>query len=213
MNNILIITESRTVAKTIAQALGANVLHKGYFGKGHIAVTWTGGGIISSRPKCKFQFTVSSDMTADETFAANFDFSVRKDSKGKGNRRASEKDEAQIGVIQRLWRNSATIVNAMKPSAPGEVIFTSLSNYIGIDRPVVRMWLTSITRKEIVASLENGGNAPEYYAYNRGASDRTRLCRAGTLAWTVVHDRPQSRSPDTVGLGAGENSRGGVCPL
>ena len=34
MNNILIITESRTVAKTIAQALGANVLHKGYFGKG-----------------------------------------------------------------------------------------------------------------------------------------------------------------------------------
>jgi len=103
-------------------------------------------------------------MTADETFAANFDFSVRKDSKGKGNRRASEKDEAQIGVIQRLWRNAATIVNAMKPSAPGEVIFTSLSNYIGIDRPVVRMWLTSITRKEIVASLENGGNAPEYYA-------------------------------------------------
>ena len=36
MNNILIITESRTVAKTIAQALGANVLHKGYFGKGQI---------------------------------------------------------------------------------------------------------------------------------------------------------------------------------
>ena len=52
MNNILIITESRTVAKTIAQALGANVLHIGYFGKGKMAVTWTGGGIISSRPKC-----------------------------------------------------------------------------------------------------------------------------------------------------------------
>lgn len=222
MNNILIITESRTVAKTIAQALGANVLHKGYFGKGQIAVTWTGGGIISSRPKCKFQFTVSSDMTADETFAANFDFSVRKDSKGKGNRRASEKDEAQIGVIQRLWRNAATIVNAMKPSAPGEVIFTSLSNYIGIDRPVVRMWLTSITRKEIVASLENGGNPPEYYGefhdnaiaeHTIGRAHRTRLCRAGTLAGTVVHGGPQSRSPDTMGLGAGENSRGSVCPL
>ncbi len=164
MNNILIITESRTVAKSIAQALDANVLHKGYFGKGTVAVTWTGGGIIASRPKSKFQFTVSSDMTADEVFAANFDFFVRKDGKGKGNRRASEKDEAQIGVIQRLWRNAATVVNAMKPSAPGEVIFTSLSNYIGIDRPVVRMWLTSITRKEILASLENGGNAPENYA-------------------------------------------------
>lgn len=163
MNNVLIITESRTVAKTIAQALEANVLHKGYFGKNGVAVTWTGGGVIVSRPKCKFQFTVSSDMTADETFAANFDFAVRRDGKGKATRRPSEKDEEQVCAIKRLWRNSGTIYNAMKPSVSGEIIFACVNNYVGIDRPVARMWLTSVTRKDIVAAFANGGNPPEGY--------------------------------------------------
>ena len=163
MNNILIITESRTVAKAIAQALDANVPNKGYFGKNGIAVTWTGGGIISARPRCKFQFTVSSDMTADETFAANFNFNIRKDSKGKNTRRPDDRDTAQMSVIERLWKNSGKVYNAMKPSAPGEVMFACISNYIGVPRPVGRLWLNSITRSEITAAFYGDGNEPEGY--------------------------------------------------
>lgn len=110
MNNKVIITESRTVAKTIAQALGVNILHKGYFGKGNISVTWTGGNIITATPKSRFEFSVCSDMNADEVFSSNYDFSIRKDSKGKGvkgNRRPSDKDIAQAAVIERLWKNGA----------------------------------------------------------------------------------------------------------
>ncbi len=164
MNNVLIITESRTVAKAIAQALEVNVPHKGYFGKNGISVTWTGGGIIASRPKSKFQFTVSSDMTADETFAANFNFFIRSGGKGKGVRRPDAKDEAQMSVIEHLWRSSDKVYNAMKPSAPGEVIFACVDNYIGALRPVGRLWLNSITRREIVDAFAGGGNAPEGYA-------------------------------------------------
>ena len=166
MNKKVIITESRTVAKAIAQALGVNVLNKGYFGKGNIAVTWTGGNIITATPKCKFQFSVCSDMTADETFAENFNFNIRKDSKGKGakgNRRPSDKDVAQVSVIEKLWKDAVVVYNAMKPSANGEVIFTSLSNYINSPRKVNRMWLQSVTRQSVLAAFDNPGSTPPGY--------------------------------------------------
>lgn len=167
MNNKVIITESRTVAKTIAQVLGANILHNGYFGKGDIAVTWTGGNIITATPKNRFEFSVCSDMTADEIFASNYDFAIRRDSKGKGvkgNRRPSDKDTAQAAVIERLWRNADVIFNAMKPSASGEVIFTSLCNYIKVSRPVVRLWLRMVTRQTILDAFGCKQDAPAGYS-------------------------------------------------
>lgn len=160
------------MAKAIAQALGANILHKGYFGKGNISVTWTGGNIISATPKSKFEFSVCSDMSADETFAANFNFNIRKDSKGKGgkgNRRASEKDLAQISVIKKLWLDASVVCNAMKPSAAGEVIFTSLSNYISVPRRTARLWLPSITRKSILDAMEYPGNIEGYGFFHDNA--------------------------------------------
>lgn len=146
------------MAKAIAQALGVNVLNKGYFGKGNIAVTWTGGNIITASPKSRFQFSVCSDMTADEIFAENFNFSIRKDSKGKGpkgNRRPSDKDVAQVSVIEKLWRSADVVYNAMKPSANGEVIFTSLANYINPTRETARLWLRSVTRQAILEAIGN----------------------------------------------------------
>lgn len=167
MNNKVIITESRTVAKTIAQALGVNILHKGYFGKGNISVTWTGGNIITATPKSRFEFSVCSDMNADEVFSSNYDFSIRKDSKGKGvkgNRRPSDKDIAQAAVIERLWKNADVVFNAMKPSASGEVIFASLSNYIKVPRPVVRLWLRMVTRQAILEAFGSPLTSPSGYA-------------------------------------------------
>lgn len=173
MNKILIITESRTVAKTIAQALGANILHKGYFGKGNIAVTWTGGNIITATPKCKFQFSVCSDMSADETFAANFDFRIRRDGKCKGSKGKylpSEKDAAQVAVIEKLWRDADMVYNAMKPSSAGEVTFTSLALYIKANRPVLRMWLRTVTRQAILDAIEYTADAnPAYSAFHDNA--------------------------------------------
>lgn len=167
MDKTLIITESRTVAKSIAQALGANILRKGYFGKGAISVAWTGGSLITATPKCKFEFSVCSDMSADETFAANYDFRVRKDGKGKGakgNSRPSEKDAAQAAAIERLWREADIVCNAMKPSAAGEVAFTSLAMYVGIKRPTMRLWLRSVTRSAILDALDYPADASPAYA-------------------------------------------------
>lgn len=173
MNKKVIITESRTVAKAIAQALGVNVLNRGYFGKGNIAVTWTGGNIITATPKCKFQFSVCSDMTADETFAENFNFSIRKDSKGKGakgNRRPSDKDAAQVSVIEKLWKDASVVYNAMKPSANGEVIFTSLATYINTPRKTVRLWLRSVTRQSILEAIADPESAmPGYRQFHDDA--------------------------------------------
>lgn len=151
------------MAKAIAQALGVNTLNKGYFGKGDIAVTWTGGNIITATPKCKFQFSVCSDMTADEIFAENFNFNIRRDSKGKrpkGNIRPSDKDVSQIRVIEKLWKDASVVYNAMKPSSNGEVIFTSLANYINTPREIVRLWLRSVTRQSILAAFDNPGATP-----------------------------------------------------
>lgn len=53
MKKIFILTESRTVAKTIAQSLGVNIQRKGYYSKGDISVSWTGGNIVTAKPKSR----------------------------------------------------------------------------------------------------------------------------------------------------------------
>lgn len=112
MTKIFILTESRTVAKTIAQSLGVNIQRKGYYSKGDISVSWTGGNIVTAKPKSRFEFSVSSDMTADETFAANYRFGPREKRGDKSSRAA--RDAAQLSVIKRLWQESDIVFNAMK---------------------------------------------------------------------------------------------------
>lgn len=161
MKNILILTESRTVAKTIAQSLGVNIQSKGYYSKDNISVSWTGGNIVTAKPKSRFEFSVSSDMTADETFAANYRFSVREKRKDKPGR--ADKDSVQLSVIRQLWHDADIVFNAMKPSPFGEVMFASMANYIGSDVPTSRLWLRNITRREIENAISDQGHLPEGY--------------------------------------------------
>lgn len=161
MKKIFILTESRTVAKTIAQSLGVNIQRKGYYSKGDISVSWTGGNIVTAKPKSRFEFSVSSDMTADETFAANYRFSPRVKRSDRPSR--ADRDASQLSVIRRLWQDSDIVFNAMKPSAFGEVMFESMKNFIGSDTPTSRLWLRRITRTDIEAAVSDAGHLPTGY--------------------------------------------------
>ena len=161
MTKIFILTESRMVAKTIAQSLGVNIQRKGYYSKGDISVSWTGGNIVTAKPKSRFEFSVSSDMTADETFAANYRFGPREKRGDKSSRAA--RDAAQLSVIKRLWQESDIVFNAMKPSAFGEVMFESMKNHIGCSTTTSRLWLRRITRADIEAAISDAGHLPAGY--------------------------------------------------
>ncbi|SEH12606.1 type IA DNA topoisomerase [Thermoleophilum album] len=67
------------------------------------------------------------------------------------------KSERQLRVIHELMRSDevAEIVNACDAGREGELIFAYVYETAGVDKPVKRLWLSSMTRQAIREAFEN----------------------------------------------------------
>ena len=67
-----------------------------------------------------------------------------------------ERAKKQLGAIHRLMRRDDVeqIVNACDAGREGELIFAYVYETAGIDKPVQRLWLSSMTRKAIQSAFE-----------------------------------------------------------
>src|SRR2546421_6941036 len=68
-----------------------------------------------------------------------------------------ERSKKQLTAVHRLMRSDEVdrIVNACDAGREGELIFAYLYETAGIDKPVERLWLNSMTRKAIQEALEH----------------------------------------------------------
>jgi DNA topoisomerase III len=67
-----------------------------------------------------------------------------------------ERSKKQLGAVHKLMRDDEVerIVNACDAGREGELIFAYLYETAGVDKPVQRLWLSSMTRKAIVEAFE-----------------------------------------------------------
>ncbi len=136
----LCITEKPSVARDIAQILGANERHDGYFEGGDWRVTWTFGHLC-----CLFE--PDDYKTEWKRWALSllpmlperYDIKLIDDAGYKH----------QFGVIERLIGEADEVVNCGDAGQEGELIQRWVMKKAGTSCPVRRLWISSLTDESI----------------------------------------------------------------
>lgn len=142
----LVITEKPSVARDIAQALGGFREHDGYWESDDFVVTFAVGHL----------FELLEPEEIDEKFKRwTLDvlpiipdrFALKK-KKGQSDR---------IRTIQKLAARDDVdrVINACDAGREGELIFREVVQYLGVEKPIERLWLQSMTTQAIRRGFEN----------------------------------------------------------
>lgn len=197
MGKALIITEKPSVAKDITKALGGfEEKKKGeYFESDTHVCTYAVGHILTllapEDVDTKFKRWRLADLPI-----------IPEEFKTK----PVHKQESRLKVITSLIKRKDVdiLINACDAAREGELIFREIVKHVGIDKPVKRLWLQSMTKKAIVDGFQSLEEGSEYEGLAAAAE-----CRAnadwliGMNATRALTVRLKSRNQRGVSWSAG----------
>ena len=160
----LIITEKPAAARAIASALGANVRGDGCIHGGGLIVSWCCGHLVE----------LATPAAYDEKLARwrREDLPIVPETWKTGVLRDKYKQfETLRGLMQRA--DVGEVVNACDAGREGELIFRLVYEKAGCNKPVKRLWLSSMEPDEIRRAYANMRPGAEYDNLYAAA-----LCRA-----------------------------------
>lgn len=137
---ILCITEKPSVGADIAKILGATVRRDGYFEGGEYCVTWTFGHLCELKDPADYtpdwkRWSLSALPMIPQRFGIKL-----KDDKGIRH---------QFEVIERLIHQCEKVINCGDAGQEGELIQRWVMQKAGCDKPVERLWISSLTDESI----------------------------------------------------------------
>ncbi len=143
---ILCITEKPSVGADIAKILGADVRRDGYFEGGNYCVTWTFGHLCELKDPADYtpdwkRWSLSALPMIPERFGIKL-----KDDKGIKH---------QFEVIERLIKRCEKVINCGDAGQEGELIQRWVMQKAGCDKPVERLWISSLTDESIREGFEH----------------------------------------------------------
>ena len=143
---ILCITEKPSVGADIAKILGAGVRRDGYFEGNDYCVTWTFGHLCELKDPADYtpdwrRWSLSALPMIPERFGIKL-----KDDKGI---------QHQFEVIERLIRRCDKVINCGDAGQEGELIQRWVMQKAGCDKPVERLWISSLTDESIREGFEH----------------------------------------------------------
>ena len=160
----LIITEKPSVARAIAAALGANVRGDGCIHGNNLIVSWCYGHLVELAVPAAYDEKLSKWRREDLPILPEpWKISVMRDKRTQF--------EILRGLMQRT--DVGEVVNACDAGREGELIFRLVYEKGGCDKPMKRLWLSSMEPDEIrkaYANLRPGAEYDNLYA--------AALCRA-----------------------------------
>jgi DNA topoisomerase III len=152
----LIIAEKPSVASDLARVLpGTFKQHEGYRESADYLITWAVGHML----ELKTPEDYDSKLTAWLLDSLPI---IPGEASGKDGkilppfqRKARSGMTKQLRLIRKLaQRDEVTeLVNACDAAREGELIFREIEAYIGVDKPVKRLWLQSMTGKAILSAF------------------------------------------------------------
>ena len=163
----LIVTEKPSVGRDIAGALGKHRREKGALVGVGWTVTWALGHLAELAPPDAYgeqykKWRLETLPILPERFKV----------------RVNHKTREQFAVVKGLLRDPlfTEVVNACDAGREGELIFAHLYGLSGCKKPVLRLWISSLTPEAIragFASLHDGGSMKplEDAARSRGEAD------------------------------------------
>ena len=166
----LVIAEKPSVALSLAKVLGATKKHDGYLAGGGYLVSWCFGHLLKlAEPE---QYDESLKKWTYETLPVIPDvwkYSVSADKK------------KQLAVICTLMKDSSvdSVVCATDAGREGELIFRLVYQYAKCNKPIERLWISSMEDEAICKGFDNLRPGSDYDLLYQAAA-----CRAGA-DWLV----------------------------
>ncbi|MDE6801179.1 MAG: DNA topoisomerase III, partial [Muribaculaceae bacterium] len=137
---ILCITEKPSVARDIANVLGAKTKRDGYFENENYRITWTFGHLCTLKEPADYtdrwkRWSLGSLPMLPERF---------------GIKVIPEKYiETQFNIIKSLISEADEVINCGDAGQEGELIQRWVMQKAGIECPVKRLWISSLTDESI----------------------------------------------------------------
>jgi DNA topoisomerase III len=162
----LVIAEKPSVGRDLASALpGKFEKHDAYLESEDYVVTWAIGHLVGLAPPEDYDPKLKKWRFADLPIVPEQFKLVPNDERAK----------KQLGVVHRLMRSKDVdrIVNACDAGREGELIFAYLLETANIDKPVDRLWLSSMTRRAIKEAFEHLRPGAELASLEAAARSRS----------------------------------------
>lgn len=148
-----IIAEKPSVAREIAQLLGAHEKKDGYLSGNGYCVTWALGHLISLGMPEDYGIR-GFNRASLPIFPNPFILTPKKLKKAKGY----EPDPSalkQLNTIQQVISQCSSIIVATDAGREGELIFRYIYHYLQCNKPFERLWISSLTEKAIQDGFKN----------------------------------------------------------
>lgn len=159
---IVCIAEKPSVAKNIAQVLGANTPHDGYMEGNGYQVTWTFGHLCTLKDPAEYNvYWKTWSLGALPMIPARFGIKLIED---KGIAK-------QFNTIRTLMQKADSIVNCGDAGQEGELIQRWVMQKAEAKCPVQRLWISSLTEEAIREGFKSLKAQSDYQAlYEAGLS-------------------------------------------
>ena len=161
------IAEKPSVAREIANILGARSRQDGYFEGNDYAVTWTFGHFCTLKTPDDYQAHWKKwDLNGLPMLPEKFETKLMSD---KGVKK-------QFAIIKKLLKNTKLVINCGDAGQEGELIQRWVLKEAGYKGKVQRLWISSLTSQAIKDGFQNLKDASNfdnlYYAgYSRAIGD------------------------------------------
>ena len=168
MSRTLVIAEKPSVGRDLASALPdtfKSSKDKTYLEGDDYVITWAVGHLVGLAPPDDYDPKLKKWRFADLPILPEQFRLVPNDDKSK----------KQLNAIHRWMRDDDVdlIVNACDAGREGELIFAYVYETAGVDKPVKRLWLSSMTRRAIKEAFERLRDGEELKSLEAAARSRS----------------------------------------
>ena len=161
----VVVAEKPAVARDIAHALGISLKKKGYFeGKSYL-ITWAVGHLL--------QLKEPHEMHPEWK---KWDLNLLPMIPAKWELKTKSQTQEQYATIKKLFSlpHVKEIICATDAGREGELIFRYIFEQVGIQKPVKRLWISSLTLPAIKKGFESLRNSEEFDALAASAKGRSQ---------------------------------------
>ena len=181
----LVVAEKPSVARDIARVIGATARGEGFLSGGGYVVTWAIGHLVTLKEPQELDERYTKWKASDLPILPK-----------QMETKVIRKTRSQFACIKKLMNDAQTekIVCATDSGREGELIFRYIYEQAGCRKPVLRLWISSMTDEAIRTGFESLLPASHYDALYRSARCRAdadwligmNATRAYTLRYGVL---------------------------
>lgn len=156
----VVLAEKPSVARDIAEVLGATIKHDGYIEGNGYQITWAIGHLIKLADTKAYGFEKWS-LEYLPIIPESFKYEIDSDKK------------KQFNVIKGLFNSATEIICATDAGREGELIFRYIYLLSGSKTPFKRLWISSLTDEAITDGFKNLKDGNLYNSLYNSAKSRS----------------------------------------